>query len=58
MGQYSSREPFGLAMNVLGSTIIPTTVKKLAIIALKQIMTPSFVTLDMFALSVPILFTV
>ena len=46
MERYSSIKPFGFAMSVIGSKIRPTTVNKLA-------MTPSLVTLDMFALVVP-----
>ena len=55
---YDSREPFGFSIAVIGSTIRPTSVNKLAVIALQHIMTPSFVTLDMFALVVPYLFPV
>ena len=53
MERYYSREPFGFAMVVVGSTRIPTTINKLAVIALKRIMTLLFVSLDMFALVVP-----
>ena len=58
MEKYSSREAFGFAMDVIGSTIRPTTVNKLAVIFLEHITTPSFVSLDMFALVVTYLFSV
>ena len=48
-----SKEPFGFAMSVIGSIRIPTTVNKLDVTALQCIMTPSFVSLDIFALVVP-----
>ena len=53
MERDASIEPFGFAMAVIGSTRRPTTANKLAVIALQHIMTPSFVSLDMFALVVP-----
>ena len=46
--RYTSREPFGFVMAVLGSTKIPTTVNKLAMADLQRILTPSFMTVDMF----------
>ena len=49
---YYSRETFGFAMVVVGSTRRPTTINKLAVIYLKRIMTPSFISLDMFTLVV------
>ena len=54
----ASIEPFGFSVAVLGSTRRPTTVNKFYLTALKRIMTPSFVTLDMFALVVPYFFAV
>ena len=53
MERYASREPFGFVMAVLGSTRRHTTVNKLSAIAVKSIMIPSFVSLDMFDLVVP-----
>ena len=58
MERDASREPFGFAMAMLGSTRKSNTVNKLAVTALQRIMTPSFVTLYMFALAVPYLFAV
>ena len=58
MERYALIEAFGFAMGVLGSTRRPTTVNKLDVIVLQRIMTPSFVSLDMFALVVPIFFAV
>ena len=43
-------------MDVLGSTRRPTTANKLTVIVLQRIMTPLFVTLDMFALVVTYFF--
>ena len=54
---FASRNLFGFSMAVLGSTKRPTNVNKLDVTALKHIMTPLFVTLEMFALVVPYLFT-
>ena len=54
----ASREPFGFEMDVLGSTRIPTVVNKLAMVVLQRIMTPSFVSLEIFVLVVPYLFAV
>ena len=45
-------------MAVLVSTILPTTVNKLAVTALQRILTNSFVTVDMIYLAVPYLFAV
>ena len=50
MERDTSRESFGFTMDVLGSTRRPTTVIKLVVTALQHIMTPSLVTLDIFAL--------
>ena len=44
---YASREAFGFARDVIGSTRRCTIADKLVIIVLKQIMTPSVVSLDM-----------
>ena len=49
----ASKELFSFAMVVIGSTTRPTSVNKLAVTALQHTTTPSFVTLDMFALVVP-----
>ena len=54
----ASREIFGFAMAVLSSTIRLTTVHTLVGTALQLILTPSFVTADIFALVVPYLFSV
>ena len=54
----ASREPFGFSMDAIGSTRRPTIVNKLGVTALQRIMTPSFVSLGMFALVVPYLFAV
>ena len=58
MERDAPREPFGFAMAVIGSTRRPTIVNKLAMIDLQCIMTPSFVSLDMFTLVNPYLFAV
>ena len=55
---YASIEPFGFEMDVLGSKRRSTTVKKFSMTALQHILTPSFITVDMFALVVPYLFAV
>ena len=52
---YNSIEAFFSAMDVLGSTRIPTNVNYLAVIVLQHIMTPSFVSLSIFAFVVPYL---
>ena len=52
----TSREPFSLPMAILGSKIRPTNVKKLAVTALQHILTPLFITFDIFALAVPYFF--
>ena len=49
---------FGFAMDALGSTRRPTNVNKLDVTALQRILTPSFITVDMFALVVLYLFAV
>ena len=43
-------------MAVLNSTRRPTTVNTLVVTALQRILTPSFITVDIFALVVPYLF--
>ena len=48
MEKYASREAFGLARDVIGLTRRCTIVNKFIVIILKYIMTPSFVSLDMF----------
>ena len=53
-----SREHIGFSMAILGSIIISTTVIKLAVTALQQILTPLFIIVDIFALVVPYLFDV
>ena len=58
MERDASREAFGFARDVIGSTRRPTIVNKLAVIVLQSIMTPSFVFLGMFALVVPCFFAV
>ena len=45
---YASKEAFGFASDVIGSTRRCTIVDKFVVIVLKRIMTPSFVSLDMF----------
>ena len=54
---YASRKTFGFSMIVLGSTRRTTTVSKLAVTDFQVILTPLFVTIDMFALVVPYLFS-
>ena len=48
METYTSREAFGFATDVIGSTRGCTIVNKFIVIVLKYIMTPSFVSLDTF----------
>ena len=48
MGKDSSREAFGFARYEIGSTRGCTIVNKFILNVLKSIMTPSFVSLDMF----------
>ena len=48
MEKYDSIEAFGFARDVIGSTRGCTIVNKFIVIVLKYIMTPSFVSLDMF----------
>ena len=48
MEKYASREAFGIARDIIGSTIRCTIVNKFIVIVLKYFMTPSFVSLDMF----------
>ena len=52
MEKYASIEAFGFAMDVIGSTRGCTIVNKFIIIVLKYIMTPSFVSLDMFVVCI------
>ena len=58
MDIFTSIQPFGFAMDVLCLTLRTTTVNKLAVIDLQRIMTPSLVSLDMFALVIPYLLAV
>ena len=58
MERDASIEAFGFTRDVIGSTIRPTIVNKLAMIVLQRIMNPSFVSLDIFALVIPYLFSV
>ena len=44
----ASREAFVFEKDAIGSTIRCTIVDKFVVIVLKRIMTPSFVSLDMF----------
>ena len=46
---YASREAFGFARDVIGSTIRRNIVNHLAVIVLQHTTIPSFVSLDMFA---------
>ena len=48
MEKDASREAFGFARDVIGSTRRCTIVNKFMVIVLKYIMTPSFVSLGMF----------
>ena len=43
-----SREPFGFAVDTLRSKNIPTNLKKLPVNALKSMLTPFFITVDIF----------
>ena len=52
----SSGKLFGFEMAVPGSTRITTTVKKLDTTDLQHILTPPFITVDMFTLVVQYLF--
>ena len=54
---YASRESFVFEISVLlGSTRGPITVNKFAVTALQRILTPLFITIDIFALVVTYLF--
>ena len=53
MEGYGSRETFYFAMDVLISARRPTTVNTWVVTALQRILTPSFITVDIFALVVP-----
>ena len=55
MGRDAKIEPFCFEMDVLGSTRRPTIFNKLAVVFLQRIMTPSFVSLEIFALFIPYL---
>ena len=55
---YASIEPFYFSMIILGSTIRPTTVNKLAVTALQHMLTPSFISVDIFVLFFPYMFDV
>ena len=48
MGKYASRQAFGFARDVIGSTRGCTIVNKFIVIVLKCIVTPLLVSLDMF----------
>ena len=52
MEKYASREAFGFARDVIGSTRGCTIVNKFIVIVLKCIMTHSFVSLDMFVVCI------
>ena len=58
MERYASIEPFVFSISVLSLTIRTTNVKNLVANALKPILNPSFITVDMFALVVPYLVNV
>ena len=58
MEGYASRLTFGFEIDVLGSTIRNTTVKKLAVTDLQRILTPLFITVEIFALFFPCMFAV
>ena len=45
---YASREAFGFARDVIGSTRRCNIVDKFVVIVLKPVMTPLFISLDMF----------
>ena len=55
MERDASREAVGFARDLIGSKRRCTIFNKLAVIFLQRIMTPSFVSLDMFALVIPYL---
>ena len=52
MEKYSSREAFGFARDVIGSTRGCAIVNKFVVIILECIMTRSFVSLDMFVVCI------
>ena len=58
MERDASRETLCFTMAEIGSTRRPTTIKNLLVTALQLILTPSLVTVDMFALVIPYLFAV
>ena len=49
----ASRESFGFSMTVISSTRRPTTVNIWVVTALQRILTPSFITVDIFSLVIP-----
>ena len=53
MDVYDSIEPFYFSMTVTSSAITPNTVNTWVVTALKWISTPSFITVDIFAVVVP-----
>ena len=53
MERDTSKEAFGFARDVIGSTRRPNIINKLDVLVLKCIMTPLFIYLDMLALVVP-----
>ena len=58
MEGYASIEPFYFTMDVPSSTIRPTTVNTWVVTFLQLILTPSFITVDIFGLVVKYLFFV
>ena len=58
MEGYASREPFDFAMALIVPTIRPTTVNTWVVDALQHILTASLITVDIFVLFVPYLFSV
>ena len=58
MEGYVSREIFGFAISLLGSKRRPSPVKKLYVTVLQCILTPPFITVDIFSLVVSYLFYV
>ena len=55
---YALRKTLSVSIVVIDSTRRPTTVKNVAVTALQRILTPLFITVDIFALVVPYLFDV
>ena len=58
MEVYASREPFGFAMAVPSSKRSPNTVNTLVLTAFQCILTPAFITVVIFSLVVPYLFSI